>query len=155
MVNLAWSPRGKLAGGTRRRAGPGAAGGVGHNGGVESTRIDRWLWAVRLYRTRAAANAACRGGHVRLNGERVKPAATVRAGDSVRAWTGDRERIVEVAQVIERRVAAAVAADCIIDHSPPPPSRDVAAATPNREPGAGRPSKRERRQLDRMRGRRP
>lgn len=121
---------------------------------VESTRLDKWLWAVRLYKTRAVAAEACRGGHVKLNGERTKPAAAVRVGDTVRARTGDRERIVEVAKIIEKRVGAPLAVECYVDHSPPPPSREVAASMPQRPKGAGRPTKRERRQLDRDRGRR-
>lgn len=120
---------------------------------MESTRVDRWLWAVRLFKTRSAANEACRGGKVRVNGDRVKPAAPVRVGDTVRARVGDRERIVEVARVIDKRVGAPVAAECLVDHSPPPPPKQ-AAPVPRRDPGAGRPTKRERRQLERARGRR-
>ncbi|HWH33359.1 MAG TPA: RNA-binding S4 domain-containing protein [Egibacteraceae bacterium] len=120
---------------------------------MDSVRVDRWLWAVRLFKTRSAAAEACRGGHVHVNGARVKPAAPVRVGDTVRAWAGDRERIVEVARLLERRVGAPEAAECLVDHSPPPPPREEAAAVPLREPGSGRPSKRERRMLDRMRGR--
>jgi ribosome-associated heat shock protein Hsp15 len=121
---------------------------------MESTRVDRWLWAVRLFKTRAAANEACRAGHVRLNGARVKPAASVRVGDTLRVRATDRERIVEVARVIAQRVGAPIAAECIIDHSPPPPPRTPVPQVPERERGAGRPTKRERRQLERSRGRR-
>lgn len=121
---------------------------------MDSTRVDRWLWAVRLFKTRSAANEACRGGHVRVNGDRVKPAADVRVGDTVRARVGDRERIVEVARVIEKRVGASVASECLIDRSPPPPPKETAPHVGQRERGAGRPTKRERRQLDRARGRR-
>lgn len=124
------------------------------DGGVETTRIDRWLWAVRLFKTRAAATDACRGGHVRLNGARVKPAAPVRTGDDVVAKVGDRERVVEVARIIDKRVGAPVAAECLIDHSPPPPSREGPPPGGQRPRGAGRPTKRERRQLDREWGRR-
>lgn len=121
---------------------------------MESTRVDRWLWAVRVYKTRAAATAACRGGHVALNGARAKPASTVRVGDNVTARVGDRERVLAVAAVIDKRVSAAEAAPCFVDHSPPPPPpRETAQAVPVRDPGAGRPSKRERRMLDRARGR--
>jgi ribosome-associated heat shock protein Hsp15 len=123
-------------------------------GRMESTRVDRWLWAVRLFKTRAAANEACRAGHVRLNGARVKPAASVRVGDTLRVRGADRERIVEVARVIANRVGAPIAAECIIDHSPPPPTRPAFPQVPERERGAGRPTKRERRQLERSRGRR-
>jgi len=125
-----------------------------NHGGVESIRVDRWLWAVRLFKTRAAANDACRGGHVRLDGARAKPSAPVKVGDTIRVHVGDRERVVEVARLIDKRVGAAMAAECLVDHSPPPPPREPAtAAVPVRDRGAGRPSKRERRQLERARGR--
>jgi ribosome-associated heat shock protein Hsp15 len=118
---------------------------------MESTRVDRWLWAVRLFKTRALATAACKAGHVRLDGTRVKPAAPVRVGDTIEVRVADRERVVEVARIIQTRVGAPVAAECLVDHSPPPPPRQPPVA--KRERGAGRPSKRERRQLDRARGR--
>jgi ribosome-associated heat shock protein Hsp15 len=121
---------------------------------VESTRVDRWLWAVRLFRTRSAAADACRAGHVRMNGARVKPAAAVRVGDSVQARVGDRMRVVEVARIVDRRVGAGAAAECIVDRSPPPPPREPWSPVAQRDRGSGRPSKRERRQLDRSRGRR-
>lgn len=120
---------------------------------MESTRVDRWIWAVRLFKTRSAAGAACRAGHVRINGARVKPAAPVRVGDTVRAQVGDHERIVEVTRIIDTRVGAAVAAQCLVDHSPPPPSRETHGTVPQRDPGAGRPTKRDRRQMERARRR--
>lgn len=122
--------------------------------GPESTRVDRWVWAVRLAKTRSAATAACRGGHVRVNGKPIKPATLVRVGDEVRVMIGSRERIVEVTKIIEKRVGASVAAECLIDRSPPPPPREFVAPVAVRDRGTGRPTKRERRQLDRLRGRR-
>jgi ribosome-associated heat shock protein Hsp15 len=122
---------------------------------MDGARIDRWLWSVRLVKTRSLAAQACRAGHVQINGVRAKPAATVRVGDTVRARLGGRERVVEVAGLLERRVGAEAAAACLIDRSPPPPPRDPLAGPGGRLPGAGRPTKRQRRQLDRARGRRP
>lgn len=119
-----------------------------------STRVDRWVWAVRLAKTRSAATAACRGGHVRVNGKPIKPATPVRVGDEVRVMRGNREHIVEVVRIIEKRVGAAVAAECLIDRTPPPPPREFVAPIAVRDPGTGRPTKKERRQLDRLRGRR-
>jgi ribosome-associated heat shock protein Hsp15 len=121
---------------------------------MEETRVDRWLWSVRLFKTRSAATEACKAGHVKMDGARVKPAATVRVGDTISARVGDRDRVVEVARIVTTRVGAPVAAECLVDHSPPPPPREVAAPVPYRERGAGRPSKKDRRELDRQRGRR-
>jgi ribosome-associated heat shock protein Hsp15 len=118
---------------------------------VESTRVDRWLWAVRLTKTRPDAAAACRAGHVRVNNRPAKPATTVAPGDEVRARVGDGTRIVEVVRVIQKRVAAADAATCFIDRTPAPPP-EAAMPVARRDRGAGRPTKRERRVLDRFRG---
>ena len=119
---------------------------------MDVTRVDRWLWAVRLYKTRAAATAACRGGHVKVNGDAAKASTTVRVGDRVVAYVHDRQRVVEVARIIEKRVGPPVAAECLVDHSPPPPPKEESAPVFGREPGAGRPTKRDRRRLDRFRG---
>lgn len=119
-------------------------------GGMESTRVDRWLWSVRLAKTRPDAAEACRGGHVRINGRPAKPATTVSPGDEVRARVGQTTRVVEVVRVIQKRVGAADAASCFLDRTPrPAPSETVAVAV--RERGTGRPTKRDRRRLDRLR----
>lgn len=117
---------------------------------MDSTRIDRWLWAVRLTKTRPDAAAACRGGHVRVNNRPAKPSTMVSAGDEVRALVGARTRIVEVVRVIHKRVGAADAVTCYLDRTPaPPPTAAVPVAA--RDRGAGRPTKRDRRMLDKWR----
>jgi ribosome-associated heat shock protein Hsp15 len=121
---------------------------------VDKVRVDRWLWAVRLVKTRSGAAQACRAGHVQVNGARAKPAAPVKVGDTVRLRVGDRERVIEVVRLLETRVGAELAATCLIDRSPPPPPRDPLARQGYRPAGAGRPTKRQRRDLDRARGRR-
>ncbi|GIG24690.1 RNA-binding S4 domain-containing protein [Cellulomonas denverensis] len=121
--------------------------------GPASTRVDRWVWAVRLTKTRAAAATACRAGHVKVNGERAKPATSIKAGDEVRVRGDGPERIVVVRAVIERRVGAAVAVQCYRDDTPPPPPKEHVAVAAQRDRGAGRPTKRERREIDRLRGR--
>jgi ribosome-associated heat shock protein Hsp15 len=118
-----------------------------------TVRIDSWIWSVRLTTTRSMAASACRAGHVRVNGERVKPAHAVRPGDEVRLRHAGRERIVVVQRVLRKRVGAAVAAECFIDNSPPPPAREAVLAVGRRDRGAGRPTKRDRRDLDRLCGR--
>ncbi|GHB44427.1 hypothetical protein GCM10010306_042520 [Streptomyces umbrinus] len=118
----------------------------------ETVRVDSWIWSVRLVKTRSMGATACRGGHVRVNGERVKPAHTVRVGDEVRLRHDGRERVVVVKRVIRKRVGAAVAAECLVDNSPPPPPREAVAPAGIRDRGAGRPTKRDRRELERLRG---
>ena len=123
-------------------------------GGIETVRVDQWLWSVRLTKTRSDAATACRGGHVEVNGKAAKPATLVKIGDRIEAHLHDRERIVEVTRLIVKRVGAAVAVDCFVDHSSPPPDRDTEVPVFQRDRGAGRPTKRDRRELDRLRGRR-
>ncbi|MDT3397405.1 S4 domain-containing protein [Streptomyces sp. B1866] len=118
-----------------------------------SARVDSWIWSVRLTKTRSMAASACRAGHVRVNGERVKPAHPVRPGDEVRLRQPGWERVVVVSRVVRKRVGAAVAAECFVDNSPPRPPRDDLAALPVRDRGAGRPTKRDRRETERLRGR--
>jgi ribosome-associated heat shock protein Hsp15 len=118
---------------------------------IDTTRVDVWLWAVRLYKSRSAATAACRGGHVRVNRVAAKAATTVKVGDRIEAFV-ERKRILEVVALINKRVGAAVAVTCYIDHSPPVPVVKRLPRVAVREPGSGRPTKRERRELDRFRG---
>lgn len=121
--------------------------------GPETVRVDQWLRAVRLTKTRSNAAAACRAGHVKVNGTTAKPATSVRIGDTIHAHLAGRSRVVEVTELLTKRVGAALAADTFVDHSPPPPPREELIAIPRRDPGTGRPTKRDRRQLDRARGR--
>jgi len=106
---------------------------------------------VRLCKTRTDATAACRAGHVRIEGKPAKPASPVAVGLTVRARLGGRERVVEVARVIDKRVGAPIAAECYVDRSPPPPPREVSGPVAIRSAGSGRPTKRDRRRLDRLR----
>lgn len=116
-------------------------------------RIDAWLWAVRLTKTRSVAAEACRAGHVKVGGVAVKPAYNVTPGDEVRIWIHHKETIVEVVDTISKRVGAPLARNCYVDKTPAPPPRELFAAPPIRDRGAGRPTKRDRREIDRLRGR--
>ncbi|WP_406107482.1 RNA-binding S4 domain-containing protein [Streptomyces sp. NBC_01003] len=121
-------------------------------GAGESVRIDSWIWSVRLAKTRSAGATACRGGHVKVNGDRVKAAYNVRVGDEVRVrQAGGHERVVIVKRLIRKRVGAPVAVECYVDNSPPPPPRAAVAPVAIRDRGAGRPTKRDRRDMDRLR----
>lgn len=117
---------------------------------IDETRVDRWLCAVRLVKTRPLATRLCEGGHVRVNGSSAKASTKVRAGDRVEALVADRERIVEVTRPIESRVGAAVAVTCYVDHSPPPVVTKVRPGILVVR-GEGRPGKRLRRELERLR----
>ncbi len=129
---------------------------ISHNRDVSAsetaneTRIDRWLCAVRLVKTRPLATQLCDGGHVRVNGSAAKPSTKIHAGDRIDALIAERERIVEVVRVIDARVGAPVAATCYVDHTPPPVVSELAPGI-RVVRGEGRPSKRLRRELERMR----
>ena len=115
-------------------------------------RLDAWLWGVRMYKTRSAATAACRAGHVRLNGQPTKASQAVRPGDTIRLRQPGRERILEVTGLLAKRVGAPEAVRHYIDHSPEPVPREL-LAVPRRDRGAGRPTTRARRQLAQLRRR--
>ena len=115
-----------------------------------SVRVDAWLWAVRVYKTRSAANTACRAGHVRIGGDKAKAAQAVRIGDEVRVRIAGFDRILVVRQLLTKRVGAPLAAAAAEDRTP---VREPVAQVAVRDRGAGRPTKRERRDIDRLRGR--
>lgn len=119
-----------------------------------AVRIDVWLWAVRIFKTRSQAAEAVRAGHVKIEDKTVKPSAQVVPGETVRVWKDHRDYVLEVTATVHKRVGAPVALSCYIDHSPPPPPRDIFAAPPVRDRGSGRPTKKERRETDRLLGRR-
>ncbi|GAA1950015.1 RNA-binding S4 domain-containing protein [Kitasatospora viridis] len=123
---------------------------------VGAVRVDAWVWSVRLAKTRSVAAGLCRAGHVRVNGERAKPAQPLKVGDEVRVRQEEWDRVVVVTRLLSKRVGATVAVDCYVDNSPPRPASDpfnVNAPVAVRDRGAGRPTKRERRSLDQVLGR--
>jgi len=120
---------------------------------TDSVRVDAWLWAVRVYTTRSAATAACRAGHVRVGGDRAKAAQPVRIGDELRIRIAGFDRILVVKQLLTKRVGAPAAALAVDDRTPARPAREETPCVPGRDRGAGRPTKRERRDIDRLRGR--
>lgn len=116
----------------------------------KAVRIDAWLWSIRVYKTRSAATAACRAGHVRLNDKPVKAAQIVVPGDSIRVRQSGFDRILEVSAVLSKRVGADIAARCYIDHTPVRP-KEVIPQVPVRDRGTGRPTKKDRREMERLR----
>lgn len=117
-------------------------------------RIDKWLWAVRLFKTRSLAAQACVAGQVQVNGQRVKPARSVHPGEQIEALVGEVRRTVRVRELLDRRVGAKVVPQYLEDLTPP--AEWERARGPRLEPlfhrpkGAGRPTKRDRRLLDRV-----
>jgi ribosome-associated heat shock protein Hsp15 len=118
-----------------------------------SVRVDAWLWAIRAYKTRSAATAACRAGHVRLNGNPVKASQSVVPGDTLRVRQPGYERILEVRRLIAKRVGAEAASHCFTDHTPPRPVAP-ALGIPQRDRGTGRPTKKDRRDMEKLLGER-
>jgi len=121
---------------------------------LDSIRVDKWLWATRVFKTRSQASVACDGGKVDVNDEAAKPARRVRAGDRIAVTLPrGRRRILKVVGVDDRRGSAEVAKALFEDLTPPEPPRPRQAPPPRRAPGTGRPTKRERRDIERLRGR--
>lgn len=121
-----------------------------------SVRVDKWLWAVRVYKTRTAATSACTSGRVKVNDEPAKPATKIVVGDLIEARRGDHLVVYRATALVEKRVGAKLVPDCAEDLSPPKPKRsDPILAPPGgaRPRGDGRPTKKERRDIDRLRGR--
>ena len=119
-------------------------------------RLDAWLWSVRVYKTRSLATAACRGGHVRVNDAPGKAPQLVVTGDIVRVRRDGEERILEVVDAtLVKRVGAGVAQQAYLDRTPlkPPPIVEMTGRVGVRDRGAGRPTKKERRDLEAFRSR--
>jgi ribosome-associated heat shock protein Hsp15 len=117
-------------------------------------RIDKWLWAVRLYKTRTTAAVACRAGHVKISGQNAKPSHPVRFGEIISAEINGITRVVRVLGLLHQRVGAKLVAQYLDDMTP---ASEYEKARENanwsrlaREPGTGRPTKRERRALQKF-----
>ena len=113
-------------------------------------RLDKWLWAARMYKSRSLATDACDNGRVRVNEVPARPARTVRVGDRIEASAPGGKKIWVVKALSNRRGPASVAATLYEDHSPPPPPKEPMVARWER--GEGRPTKKDRRNLDKFRG---
>ena len=121
----------------------------------DAVRIDRWLWAARLFKSRTLSAEACHGRKVDVNGQAAKPGKSVRPGDTVEVTLPGGRRILKVVAPGERRGSAAVARTLYEDLTPAPPPRSERILPPIYRPrGLGRPTKRERRHLARLGSRR-
>ena len=119
----------------------------------DSCRLDRWLWAVRVFKTRSLANAACLKGAIRVNGSTAKPAFKIKSGDQISVKGRERTRELELAAVLEKRVGPALASNYFVDHTPPSNNEsgiEPSVSFPPRDRGAGRPTKRDRRLIDKL-----
>ena len=119
---------------------------------LTSVRIDKWLWAARMFKTRSSASTACSAGHVKLEGVSVKASKAVKPGDEIHVVTPGGPRVLEVAALGDRRGPATVAQTLYVDHTPAPPPKDKQVMEGLRERGAGRPTKRDIRDLRKLRG---
>ena len=113
-------------------------------------RIDLWLKYVCLVKHRGDATEMCKGGHVKLNGARVKPAATVREGDVIEMYLGERFRRVVISVVPQAQAAKELARTMYVDESPVQEKVDAVTAI-LRGRGMGRPTKKQRREIDHLR----
>lgn len=120
---------------------------------AQPVRIDKWLWAIRLFKTRSLASRACQAGHVKCNGQSAKPSRLVRVGDRVEALTPGGRRLVDVLVLSEARGPAPVARTLYADQTPAAWRERPTDPLAWRDPGVGRPTKRDRRELARLRGR--
>jgi ribosome-associated heat shock protein Hsp15 len=123
---------------------------------MEQARVDKWLWAARLFKTRSAATQAVLGGRVHVNDARVKPSKEVRVGDTVEVTIRSVKRTVEIAGVADKRGPAAAAAALYIEAPESISAREEAAIERRlaRPPGSdlgARPTKLARRRLEAMR----
>ena len=115
-------------------------------------RMDKWLWAVRIFKTRSLATAACRLGHVTLSGQPVKPAREVKINEVLLIKKDDMTRTFKVLGLLDKRVGAPLAKQYVEDQTPESEfqkARDLRLQPiPWRPKGSGRPTKKERRDLD-------
>lgn len=118
---------------------------------MDGVRIDKWLWCVRIYKSRTLATEACEAGKVKIAGQAVKPARNVKVADVITALTGSVTRTVKVLQLLEQRVGAPKVPQFMEDFTPPEEFAKARAESAHvsgfRPKGAGRPTKRDRRIL--------
>lgn len=118
----------------------------------ENVRIDKWLWAVRLYKSRSLATEACNAGHIKIHGQSVKPSRDVHVGETITAFAGGVNRTVKALALLEHRVGAKAVPEYLEDLTPP---EEYARARTEHEKalvvfpkGWGRPTKKQRRQME-------
>ncbi|MFC1547204.1 RNA-binding S4 domain-containing protein [Candidatus Neomarinimicrobiota bacterium] len=125
---------------------------------MDSVRIDKWLWAVRLFKTRREAAEACQAGKVKLSGHSIKPGRTVKIGDELQITRKMYKQQVSITGLAERRVGPKIAVTLFNDLTPPEDLEQVNLAQQlntafyRDRRKAGRPTKRDRRALEKLKG---
>ncbi|MCK9448140.1 MAG: RNA-binding S4 domain-containing protein [Bacteroidales bacterium] len=119
---------------------------------MDTIRVDKWLWVVRLFKTRSLAGAACRGGKVKINQQTIKPSKEIKIGDIIEVQLNQLNKIVQVKQLSTNRVAAKLVDQLMTDLTPTEEYERIQIMKEykavQRKPGSGRPTKKERRELD-------
>ncbi|GGH05717.1 RNA-binding S4 domain-containing protein [Sphingobacterium alkalisoli] len=118
----------------------------------EKLRIDKYLWCIRLFKTRSLATEACKAGRVKLKGQNIKPSYVVKIGEVYTVQKGVERKVIRVTGLLERRVDAKTAVQFYADETPVEETYAFKsvfqAPVLKRDPGAGRPTKRDRREID-------
>lgn len=122
----------------------------------EKLRIDKYLWAIRIFKTRSLATEACKAGRVKLNGQNLKPSAVVKIGDVYQVSKGIEKKVIEVVELLTNRVESKIAVTKYKDITPVEETHAFKsmfhAPVLRRDRGAGRPTKKDRRETDDLLG---
>ncbi len=120
-----------------------------------NTRIDKWLWAVRIFKTRAIATESCAGGKVKIDGSAVKASRKIQSGDVIQVRKGLVKHLYRVLKIAEKRMSAKLILDFVEDLTPDDEKAKLKSShkqpLQTREKGQGRPTKKERRVMDELR----
>lgn len=123
---------------------------------ADSVRIDKYLWAIRVYKTRSDATEACNGNKIKVGGQNAKPSKMVKVGETIEVRKGAIVLTYKVKALLEKRVGAALVPDYVINLTPPEELAKLHAPVETffvrRDRGAGRPTKKDRREIDEIRG---
>jgi ribosome-associated heat shock protein Hsp15 len=120
---------------------------------IQKTRIDKWLWAIRIYKTRTLASDACAAGKIKIDGDSVKASYMLKVGQTVHINKQGDKLVLKSIKLIEKRVGAALAVECYEDLTPPEEKDKVkfpAIFYEVRDKGVGRPTKKDRREIDKF-----
>jgi ribosome-associated heat shock protein Hsp15 len=118
----------------------------------DKLRIDKYLWAIRAFKTRSVSTEACKAGRVKLEGQNLKASHVVKIGEVYTVQKGSDKKVIEVTALLERRVDAKTAVNFYKDLTPvedtPAYKSMFHSPTLTRDRGSGRPTKRDRREID-------